>query len=261
MAALKQISGGDWFSMLVVAIVGGALAPSFFFTALDLTPVNNVILIGRIEPTIILALSALALRERVNGWVLAGAAIAFIGVALTVLLPSIGGGAGFHIGRGDLLTVGGAISAAIATVISKARLQLIPLGIFNLFRTIVGTIVFFVTAVKLFGFEHFGDVISPFLWQWMLIYSAVVVVGGQLAWFFGLRTATTADISLVSSFSPIAGVLATYAILGDAPTSAQYIGGVVILLGVVLNQIGIMRSAKSIPASGSAMDEVGYKGI
>jgi drug/metabolite transporter (DMT)-like permease len=162
------------------------------------------------------------------------------------------------------MTAGGAASAAIATVISKARLQTVSLGIFNLFRVTIGTFVFFIAAVKLFGFEHFSDVASPFLWQWMLVYSAVIIVGGQLAWFLGLRSATAADVSLVSSFSPIAGILSTYAILGDVPTIYQYIGGAVIVVGIVLNQIGTTQLAQAIPpkpASACALDEVGYKGI
>lgn len=259
--SLKRISGINWLSMFIVSIVGGVLAPAFFFSALASTPVNNVILIGRIEPPLILALSVLFLQERVNGWVLLGAILAFLGVAMTVVLPTLSSGQAIQVGSGDGLTVAGAASAAIATVISKARLQQIPLGIFNLFRMSVGTLVFCGAVIQLFGLEHFTDIGSPFLWQWMLIYSAVIVVGGQLAWFFGLRTATAADISLVSSFGPIAGVLATYFILGNVPTWSQYCGGAVILLGIVVSQWGVNHTLHSPPASGVALDEVGYKGV
>jgi drug/metabolite transporter (DMT)-like permease len=83
----------------------------------------------------------------------------------------------------------------------------------------------------------------------------------------GLKTTSASDVSLASSFSPIVGMLAAYFILREAPTIAQYIGGGVILGGIVLNQIGVLRQSaepteapKSSPAKETDM-EVGFKGI
>ena len=85
-AALSRLKFSDWLSLLVVAALSGALAPSMFFFALERTTVNNVILIGRIEPPITLALSVLILRSRVNRQIVIGAVVAFIGVVLTIVL-------------------------------------------------------------------------------------------------------------------------------------------------------------------------------
>ena len=87
---LKHLSKSDWLGLSVVAILEGALAPTLIFAALSLTMVNNVILVGRIEPPLTLALSVLLLRERVNRWVVAGAIASFLGVLLTILLQSSG---------------------------------------------------------------------------------------------------------------------------------------------------------------------------
>jgi drug/metabolite transporter (DMT)-like permease len=100
----------------------------------------------------------------------------------------------------------------------------------------------------------------------MLLYSTVIVVGGQLCWFTGLKWSNAAEISLASSFSPIAGVIAAYLILMEAPTTAQLLGGGVILIGIVLNQIGVkVQTARNRLDSGNSekeMDiEVGFKGI
>jgi drug/metabolite transporter (DMT)-like permease len=268
---LRQLSGKDWLSLIGVAILAGAMAPAFFFMALDLTMVNNVVLVGRIEPPLILALSVLLLGDRVNAWVVAGAIVSFIGVVLTVVLQSPGAEmmqmGGLEIGRGELLAAGGAIASAIATIISKVSLQQIPLGIFSIIRTAIGTVVFFVAAMVLYGPEHFADVFSPFLWQWMLIYGAIIVVGGQLSLFEGLKRSNASEVSLSNSFSPVAGILAAFLILGEVPTLAQYIGGSVIILGIVLNHIGVTRqSARPFAASrrtpAKEMDSnVGYKGV
>lgn len=266
LAALSKI---DWLALLLVAILSGALAPALIFAALEQTAVNNVVLLGRLEPPLALALSVILLRERVNAWIIAGVALSFLGVALTVLLQPPTTAmmhAGLMIGRGELMTLAGAIALAISAVISKHTLNKVPLGVFSIFRMLMGTVIFFAIVLRLFGPGHFMDVFSPFLWQWMLLYSLLIVVGGQLCWFQGLKKATAGEVSLISSFGPIVGILAALLILGEIPTMAQYIGGSVILLGIVLNQIGVAQQRQAMAllaqAPGTEQDmDTGFKGI
>lgn len=264
---LKQLSGTDWLGLTGVAILSGALAPALIFIALDLTMVNNVVLIGRIEPPLVLALSVILLGERVNSWVIAGAIVSFIGVILTILLqipePNMMNMGEFQIGRGELFAAAGAVSLAVSTIISKVKLRQIPLAIFSIYRMAMASLIFFMVVIRLFEPNHFIDVFSPFLWQWMLLYGMVIVVGGQLCWFTGLKTAGAGDVSLASSFSPIAGILAAYLILGEAPTMAQYIGGSVIICGIVFTQIGVNQRPMQLPATAvQEIDgEAGFKGI
>ena len=194
-ANFTRVSRKDLWNMTVVAILDGALVPGLFFTALANTMVNNVILIGRIEPPLSLTLAILLFKEKVNPWVIIGAAFSFLGVILTIALQSppsnmlvirmgeIEMGA---INQGDFFALGGAICLSIAITISKVSLAQIPLGIFTCYKTLLGTIIFFITTLMLYGFEHFADIFSPLLWQWMLLYGAVIVAGGQffLAFWF-----------------------------------------------------------------------------
>jgi drug/metabolite transporter (DMT)-like permease len=260
---ISQIELKDWILLTIVAILSGALAPALVFTALNQTMVNNVILVGRIEPPLALALSILILRVKTNSWVIGGSIFAFAGVGLTILLQAK---SGVMIGRGEVLTIIAAIASAVSSVITKVELEHIPLGVFTVYRTFLGTLVFGAIVVLLFGFEHFTDVFSPFLWQLMLVYSAVIVVGGQLCWYTGIKKSTSADISIANSFTPISGLLGSYFILGQVPNMAQYIGGSVIMLGIALGLIGssILRkmSKKEQVYSAIAMDmESGFKGI
>jgi drug/metabolite transporter (DMT)-like permease len=258
-----------WLSLTAIALLSGALAPALFFIALDQTAVNNVVLIGRLEPPLTLALSVSLLGERVNRWVVAGAALSLLGVMLTIGLqvpetPMVAMGL-MTSGRGELLAVGGAVAAAIATIISKTSLEQVPLGLFNIFRTALGTAIFFVTVIILFEPDHFQDAFSPFVWQWMLVYGVVIVAGGQLAWFQGLKSSPAAEVSLASSFNPIAGLLAALLILGEAPTMAHYIGGAVIFVGIALNHWGVTRRPTQ-PIRSTAQEQtlensMGFRGV
>ncbi len=262
----QAIPRKSWIMMTLVAILGAVAVPTMIFTALSITPVNNVILIGQIDTPLGLILSVCFLSAKVNRWVIAGAALSFIGVSLTVLLQPPGEAmTGFMIGKGEVLVIVASVIKAIVNVISKVSLDSIPLGIFSTYRMLIGTIVFFGLTVRLYGAEHFIDITSPFLWQWMLFYSAVIVVGGQLFWLSGLKRSTASEVSFATAFNPLVGVLAAYFLLGEVPITAQYIGGLVIVVGIIVNQVGVrqlnVKKDAPKPTPKELMESVTYKGI
>jgi drug/metabolite transporter (DMT)-like permease len=273
LTALRQRSGQEWRSLIIVAILSGALAPGLVFQALALTQVTNVVLVTRLEPPLTLALSIWLLGDRVNRWEVLGAIAAFVGVGLTIFLQPAREAmmqmGGFHIGVGELLAALSAIALAVSTILGKKRLSQVPLGLYSIVRTGLGTLIFFVLALVLYGRNHFMGVLSPFLWQWMLVYGVIIVVVGQSFWLTGLRASSISTASIVGSFAPIVGIVAAYFILGEVPTLAQYMGGSVILLGLVLSQIGLQRrtyksaltNAESVPAEQAIEANTGFKGI
>ena len=239
---LRRLTRGDWISLAIVAPLSSALAPALIFLALETTTVTNVVLVGRIEPPIFLALSALVLGERPDRWTLLGAAISFAGVVLMLALQAASAGVMF--GRGEIYAAIAALVLAISTVLSKRRLGRIPIGIFTVFRTALGTVFFYLAASYLFGPFHFMDAFSPFLWQWMAVYGAVIVVGGQVLWFTGLPNSKASEVSLATSFSPVFGILFAYALLGERPGFPELAGGAVILGGIAVAQFGHWRQRK-----------------
>jgi len=245
---LQKISKKDWIAMTIVAVLAGAIVPGLVFQALAITGVNNIILIGRLQLPLTMVLSVWLLQERVNRWQIMGAFTAFIGVILTVVLQTpemkMINMEGAGVGLGEILVAISAVISVVSTIIIKKSLSHIPIGIFSIFRTALGTIIFFFIALILYGKDHFMDVFSPFLWKWMLVYGAVIVVLGQLFWLKGLRATTVSGSSLAGSFTPVVSILAAYLVLGEVPTLAQYIGGSVIIFGIFLTQVGVLTSSR-----------------
>lgn len=89
-----------------------------------------------------------------------------------------------------------------------------------------------------FGAGHFTDIFSPNLWAWTLVYGSLIVVLGQLTWFRGISSVSAADIALAAAFTPVAGVAFAWLLLGEKPSAGQWIGGLVIMIGVLLNLVG-----------------------
>ena len=208
-----------------MAFLANAIAPWLFFLAIENTMVTNIVLVSQVEPPLLLFLAWLVFRDRVGIWSLIGSVMCLIGVALTIFLQPKG--VDVMIGRGELFAALAAIIYALLTIISRYWLKGVPVGIFSVFRTGVGTVVFFFVVIYLFGSIHFIDLAAPFLWQWMAVYGGIIIVSGQVAWDCGIRKSPSIDVFVVTSFAPVAGVLGAFLILGERLSQVHYIGGVV----------------------------------
>lgn len=265
-AALLRVSRREWISAIVVGILAGGIAPALIFQALGTSNINNIILLARLEQPLTLLLSIWLLGERINRWEKIGTIGSLMGIFLTIALPlqeshtdklmmSIDP---VKLGWGEVFAAIAAIVLSISTVVIKRDLIKIPLGLYSVVRTAIGTIVFFVTALILYGSDHFMQAFSPFLWEWMLVYGILIVVIGQSLWFRGLITTHVATSALVASFAPVAGVLAAYLILGEAPTKFQYIGGSILLVSIIGSQIA---NRWNLTSHQLTIDKTGFTGM
>ncbi|MDX2289200.1 MAG: DMT family transporter [Hyphomicrobiaceae bacterium] len=238
-----RLTARDWIGILIMGVLAGALAPALAFLALENTTVSNVVFLGRIEPLVFMILAAVVLSDRPDRWSIVGSAISFVGVALILYLSGLESG-GFMLGRGEVYALLAAVALAAGTLLSKIFLKSVPFGIFAVLRMLIGAVIYFFWAYYFFGPVHFADVFEPVLWQWMLVYGAIIVAGGQTLFLLGVRNARGQDVALAQSFSPIAAVIFAYLLLGEVPGWPIVIGGSVILLGIFIAQAGAWYARK-----------------
>jgi drug/metabolite transporter (DMT)-like permease len=235
---LKCITRSEWKYLTIVALISGAIVPAAVFQALTVAPVNTIILIGRLELPLALIASRVILQEPINrnryigaGVVLAGIVIAVLGNRSNSSMFSI------KLGLGEILTVISAILASVSSIVNKQKLTQLPLGMIHVVRTGLGSIIFFIVANVLFGPGHFGEIFSPFLWKWMLVYGGIIVVLGQSFWAKGFRQSPVSISAIVACFGPIAGMVFAYLILAEVPTLGQLLGGGILMLGLLMSAI------------------------
>ncbi|MDZ7844336.1 MAG: DMT family transporter [Anaerolineales bacterium] len=227
---------GDWIGLTLSAGLASAVAPGLYFYAIEHTAVTNVVLVGRVEPVLILGLSTLLLGERLNRWAFAGALIAVAGAAVVVLRGSEG--ARFGLGGGELAALGASLSFTVSTIFSRLYLRHIPFGVFMIYRTILGTAFFVVAGLYIFGLDHFQHMFAPIVWQYVVVYGVVIAVGGTLLWNLGLKYGRSGDISLATSFSPVAGVFFAIVLVDEPVTTELLAGGAVVVAGIIIGQFG-----------------------
>jgi drug/metabolite transporter (DMT)-like permease len=251
-AKMRGFSRKDWILTLVSGALAGAIAPIMFFKALAETAVTNVVLVQTIEIPMVLVLAWLLRGEKSTPIAILGATVAFSGVILTSILGHEGP---IHLMRGDVLTIAGTFSGVLATQLSRDVLQRMSPILYGILRNGLGSILFALIVLKFYGPGHFDDVFSPYLLEWTLVYGSIVVVGGQLTWLLGVKSAKASDIALAVAFTPVAGVFFAYLLLGEKPAWGQWVGGVVIMAGVALHLFGERKDPKPEglePISGSA---------
>ncbi len=237
-AEFKRVTKVEWRALMLSALLSGAIIPTIIFQALSLAPVNNIVLLARIELPIVLVASIVILKERFQRSQIIGAVVVALGILIAVLGRSAAGSttkSEFSLGSGEILTIISAILISLSALLNKKYLSEIPLGIAHVFRLAVGTLVFFVVANLRYGPEHFGEIFSPFLWKWMLVYGGVIIVIGQSLWARGFRVTPVSVSTIVACFNPVVGMVFAYLILAEVPTMGQLWGGGIVLLGLLLS--------------------------
>ena len=239
---LRKLSRKDWTILTVSAGLSSALSPALFFIALDYTTVSNVVLIGRSEPPLFFLATFFFLKDQLDPWAMAAGIGARLGALGMVFMNA---GEGFSFGKGELAAAAATISFIASTLVSRVGLQGIPLGIFSIYRTVLGTIIYYWLAIWLYGPNHFQDLFSNVVLKWVWVYAIIVIIIGQFAWNLGLKNARSADVSLATSFSPLAALVIAMILLGEDPGPGLIPGGIVILGAIAIGQFGRMRKQRA----------------
>lgn len=233
---IKRLNRKDWRLLTLSAFLSSALTPALFFVALAHTSVSNVALISRIEPPLFLLGALFVLGERIETRTLIAGLMALSGAILIISAQDAGTLAGF--GLGEAAAVAATMSYVASTLVSRAGLQRVPVGLFTVYRGVTGAAIYFTGATLFYGPGVFQDLFAPILWTWVWVYAGIVLVVGQLLWACALKSAKAGTISLAASFAPLAGVLIAMVFLGEDPGPGLIPGAALILLSIAWAQGG-----------------------
>lgn len=224
---LRSISRTNWFRLILTGILF-SVHMGLWFYALQLTSVTSSVLILAIQPIFLLVASMLFFNERYSS-------AAAISILITVIGGLVIGYGDFNLGpmpfRGDLILVGSLIIVTIYELTTqRARRSLSLITYLTVIYTVAGTSLLIYnlsTGSQMIGFTgtQWGifvllAIIPTFLGVWLLNWA--------LIW---LRTQT---ISAGLLIEPMAATALSYYILKEAIAPLQWLGGTVILFGLLL---------------------------
>ncbi|MFI4989215.1 MAG: DMT family transporter [Alphaproteobacteria bacterium] len=192
------------------------------------TSVANGQLIVNVSPVCVTLVAFIFLRERMSGSFLAGLLLTLAGIALIMGQSSALGGEHLY---GDLLALVGAVFWS-TYLIAIQRLRR---------RFSTATIMTWTAGVSsvmlLAGAVAAGERLIPetlYGWGPLLGLAFISQVAGQGLITFAIPQLAVSFTALALLIQPIYAALVAWAVLGEAPTLLQVMGGAVVLTGIAL---------------------------
>lgn len=218
---------------LMLGTVGIAAFNLLFFYALQSTSANNGALVMAINPLLTTLLAATFLGEKATLRHLLALPVALAGVAVVISHGELRRVAALTFSHGDLLMLMATLSWAAYNVLTRRYMpQGSPIAHTSWIMT-AGALVLLAAALVSNSHIHALGAKASIAMAFM------VVAGTVLAYlFWGLGIArlgagrTAIFINLVPVFAMLTGVF-----IGDVPTGAQLIGGLLVLGGVVITML------------------------
>ena len=230
---LPKLTQRQLGATFVLGLFGVFAYNLFFMGALEKLPGSRAALIIALNPAITIAISAVALRERLSAVRWIGVAVALFGVAIVVSRGDLGSLASGSIGAGELLMFGAVSSWALYTVIGRKVLGgLSPLAATN-YAAMWGTVLLAaVSSPQLASLTA-----AQFDWQVVVSLLYLGVCGTALAfvWYYmSVKKFGAGRASIFNNLVPVFGVTISVLLLGEALLPSMLIGGAVTIAGVMM---------------------------
>jgi drug/metabolite transporter (DMT)-like permease len=209
--------------LLRLSLLGGLCLcadMTLFFSAVKLTSVAVVTVIGALQPALLMIVAGPMLDERIEPWTVVWTMVAITGVAVIV----VGGGIPSHSEvKGDLLAVGSLLGWAAYFVASKRARVHVPALDYTAGVTIICALV---STVVVFAFRERVTAVQSSDWVWIVLL-AIVPSSGHVLVNWAHRYLDVTISSVIVSASPVVAAVGAYLVLNQTLDPLQIIGGAV----------------------------------
>ncbi len=202
----------------------------FFFSALKLTSVADVLIIAALQPALTLIVAGPLFGERVTPHEVAWMAISLVGVVMVILGSS---GTPVWSLRGDLLAVGSLLAWTTYWLLSKHVRQAVPALEYMTAVTVIAALV--VTPVALLSGQSFTVRWQD--WLWLVLFVAGAQGGHSLlAWSHAQVEVSISALLILAE--PVISAVAALIFLSEPLPALSIAGGVIAVLavGVVIHR-------------------------
>lgn len=210
-----------------------------FYSAVRLTSIVDVTVIGAFQPALVLLAARRMFAERLGRWDVAWIIVAMAGVTVAVIGPSP---AAHHRLAGDLLSVGALVSFSAYWLVSKRAREHVPALEYTAGVTIVAAAVTSVVVLasgQALGHLHATD------WIWIALL-ALVPGSGHFLMNWAHRYVDASVSSAISCLAPLVAALVAIPVLGQPLTALQVVGE---LIGLTAIAVVAARSREGAPAA------------
>lgn len=240
-----------WKTVVAYGIVPIAGAQLCYYNAVAHLSVGVALLLEYTSPVLVVGWLWATTRRRPSNLTMAGVALAVAGMTLVLGLVD---GDGFSGARINLVGVGWGLAAAVcaacyfmmsdevaADQTEEGSLNSITLATGGLFVGAIAVALLGVSGAMPMRFTAHDTVVAGFTTSWIIPVIALGLIPTAIAYtlgILGIARLRPRFASLVGLAEVMFAVLAAWALLGEALTPMQAVGGAVVLAGLVLARQG-----------------------
>jgi probable blue pigment (indigoidine) exporter len=236
--------GSWWWRSLVLGTLNIGAFNALLFVGAYRLPGGVAATVGAIQPLVVALLSTGLLRERLSLRTVLAAIAGVFGVGLLVLRADA------RLDTwGVVAALAGAVVMAVGVVLSKRWTSPAPLLATTGWQLVAGGLVLLPVA---FLTEGAPPVMTA---QNVVGYAYLAILGSAVAyalWFRGIRDLSPTDATFLLLLSPVTATILGWLVLDQRLTTAQVIGGLIVLAALICAQIRrkpTMRQPVLIPAA------------
>ena len=230
---LQRIEKSDWWRFVWLGLLAVPLNQLLFLYGLQFTTPGRSALYYGATPAFVFILAIWYLKEKISLLKILGIAISFAGVVIILRTGRFDADTLF----GDSLVILAVIAYAGYTIFGKPLiLKYGPLTT-TAYALVVGTALYLPLGVVYAARFDYGSVPAA---GWLsLLYIAIVTsVIAYSIWFWALGRMEASKLSIFQNLQPIIAAILSFMFFGESFGWDFYIGGSMVIAGVVLTQRG-----------------------
>ena len=224
-----------WLQIAGLGLLGNTVYQLLFIFGADRTSADNAALILATVPLFVAVLGSLAGFERIGGAGWIGVGLSLVGIFYIV--TGSRGGANLEFGGasvlGDLLVLLATLAWSAYTVwMRPVVLRCSPIAV-TVLSTAVGSVPLLLISLPVLRIDDLVQVTNRG-WLAMAASAMFGICLPYFIWNHGIRQLGSARTSLYSYLVPFIALIVAWAWLGETLTARQFLGGGLVLAGVVL---------------------------
>jgi drug/metabolite transporter (DMT)-like permease len=212
-------------------VLSGFIGFTFYNVALNVgeeqIPAGTASLIVASAPIFVAVFAAIFFRERLRGWAWLGMLLSFGGVALI----SVERGQGLQLSFSALLVLAAAIAQAAYSVAQKPYLKRYTALPYTTYAIWAGTLFLLGFAPGLFAQMPAASSEATLAVIYMGIFPGAI---GYISWSYALSRLPAAKAGSFLYLIPAVAIFIAWVWLGEAPELSAWLGGGLILVGVIV---------------------------
>ena len=219
-----KISKKDIAPIIYIALVATLFADFMYVYSLSQVSVVNAVIIGHLQPIFIVIFGFFILKtDKLTYYDYIGI-ILLISSGILVTTKSFDNLISLRLGTiGDLFVLSATIAWATTAIVTRKYVRHINTGVLSFYR-------FSIAAVVLSIFLIINN--RFFIANYYQVAVGVIICIGTILYYESLKRIKAAQTSALELSTPVFATILAYFMLSEAPTNMQFIGVVLLLLGL-----------------------------